>query len=250
MHPGQSSQPPWLVAAKRHLAQNSPAVQQLRQLAAVELRSRLAEAGRLHPGGLASIPPAERDALVLAVVDAVKNSSPMLKEPSNSHFRESEETVSIWEAAGKDVERVVIERLGIAIEAATIGNIHGDASDRAKAKVDLALRETEFGIISVLRKWPGVQSSMSGFLNVPLPRSLRSPAWSSALSDPHTAEDFSMFRKTDRITKMTATYGTAIFQIDQLSGVPGIAPHATSHSLTVPVRQTNGTSPFVPLVPQ
>ena len=76
-------------------------------------------------------------------------------------------------------KKAITEKLGIAVVANSIGPGYSeyspgrstDASGGAKSRVDMALKEAERGIISLLKKWPDAQASMSPFLNMPLPGS-------------------------------------------------------------------------------
>ena len=146
----------------------------------------------------------------------------------------------VWELAAQDVEKAITEKLGIAVVANSIGPGYSeyspgrstDANGGAKSRVDMALKEAERGIISLLKKWPDAQASMSPFLNMPLPKTLRSSAYASALRDPEILHDYLTFFNSDRITRAADSIGTAIYQMYSVKLLPHPCTPSHTHLIT------------------
>ncbi|KAJ3207873.1 hypothetical protein HDU67_007175, partial [Dinochytrium kinnereticum] len=153
--------PPWLHSTKHHLLHTSPSITLLRSRALQELKSRLPVLGRLHPGGLAAMPVAERDGLVRSVAEAVK-----------MHAGE------VWGEAVKEVERVLDERLAVVGWGGVVERGGGD-----EERLRILLRESERGAAAILSRWPDAKSALRACLNVPLPKDLRRAAWTACLKD-------------------------------------------------------------------
>ncbi|KAJ1556130.1 hypothetical protein HK405_006530 [Cladochytrium tenue] len=197
-----STAPAWLSAARRVL-RVSVDTGALRAAAVRELRARLRAAGLLHPGCLAAMPLAERDSLLAGVVEAVRAAAADAAEGGadyNSAISGAgSDTPRGNDATGlaplrqtaREVERIVLERLAVAVASSTAGA----AESSAITRVQVAMSEAERGIVAILRQWPNSQMAMKGFLNVPLPRSLRAAAWSSALKDANLVSDAKHFSK-------------------------------------------------------
>ena len=125
--------PPWLSSAKEQI-KNSKPVQLLRKRALFELKSRLNILNRLHPSGLSSMSLKDREELIKEVADKIRRESSYTNNSNNDRVVT---TRDVWRDARTEIERVLDEKLSIAIMA---GVISGDIAKSASPGTDIKVR--------------------------------------------------------------------------------------------------------------
>ncbi|TPX78381.1 hypothetical protein CcCBS67573_g00373 [Chytriomyces confervae] len=218
--------PSWLVMAKKTLVATSPAVAILRERIAEELRARLIALSRsrdtrklregespVTPHVLGSMRKHDRDALLKGIADALLSEG--IRSDSILDNEDEYSLRSLWTDIRKAADATLDDQLGVAVAATLMQDRQFSGSDSLQAKLKLALKESEMGIMSLLNKWPDSRISLRGCVNVPLSRDLRRVAWLTCLSDEDTVKDFYKYINSDRVTKNAALVDSQLFNICQ-----------------------------------
>ncbi|KAJ3293715.1 hypothetical protein HDU79_012005 [Rhizoclosmatium sp. JEL0117] len=217
---------------------SSKSVAILRLRIATELRARLHAANKLGPHALSLMPKQDRDAIFRAVSDAVLSEGPLIPGDEESGVNGR----TLWMDIREEAEASVDEQLGVAIAAGLFKERGGSGADTLEAKMKLAMKESEMGIMNLLSKWPDSRIALRGCVNVALSRDLRRVAWLACLSDNDTVKDFFHYVNTDRIQKNTVIYGTSFFHICQsfLGSFPLLLQLASQYRVVKRMEQVLG----------
>ncbi|KAJ3158480.1 hypothetical protein HK101_001299 [Irineochytrium annulatum] len=97
--------------------------------------------------------------------------------------------------------------------------------------MQLSLKESERGAVSLLSRWPDAWRCLRGCLNISLPKDLRMCAWRSCLKDDSACSDFLVYMSSDRIDFMTGAFSPSLYDLCQayLASNPNIIPLATQY---------------------
>ncbi|KAJ3327476.1 hypothetical protein HDU76_011736 [Blyttiomyces sp. JEL0837] len=235
--------PPWLASVKHHLIHHCESIQILRNITARELRSRLRSIGRLTPGGLAGLPSSDREELIRQVAESVRHDGVVMPvgalstRVSNAlgdftgkgeDSREAKLSI-LWREARKEVEKAVNEKMAVAVMADLLVGDGQFSSDPIHSKIEIAVKESERAIISILSQWPDARSALRGCLNVPLPKSVRKMAWAVCLNEPDVVADYYTYLRTSRSDVISQSVGHSLFDACQhyLASHPTLIPLAS-----------------------